>query len=888
MALNREFIKDQILKNLNRSNIGTKNTELDIRVQPDYYGRWIIAVVTDEFEPFTIEEREKRVLEGLAELKIEWLDLLTTKELEWSGKLPLDTDMSDSPMWPDALLRAKSQPEEMVFPSDIDEDIDLPIITTFYSLRGGVGRSTALAYTAQILARRGHTVLCIDLDLEAPGLAALFDRESEIPPGCGIVPLLFQLDAGEQPDFQKHLLRLSEVDELYCIPAGFPDVDYARQLSFLDPASWYREEINPLHQLVDGVSKLSIKPSVIILDSRTGITPMSGPLLFDLADLAIVTFFPHPQARTGTKALAEALLSTNSRRQISNSDRHFTPEPKFIVSPVPSSKAPEVVQRYRQRSLEWIDEWLSPCNQQRKTELYLDAREVTHFVSYRESVATSDSIANDLDIWKDYEEIADWISAFIPTKQEQNLESTEERESFSSFLENNKPLLLAELNFSSGQAEEQSDLLETFIPTENVEKALRANYPLILGRKGTGKTAIFRRILEDTKRNFAIVMSPSALKGGRFWIPGPEEFKAIEEETRKQGVGWREFWILQICFACILDEQSSLSNADSPFNADLWESQNDHEFTDAFLTLMGQERLGLTARRWLSQLDSIASPNTLLVFDGLDTGFGSSGEDRERRSRSLEGLLAMVIDLESNLKNLKFKLLLRFDIYEKLGFENKSHFYGKTVNLSWERRADFFKVPLKQALRSKSFEKLVKLYMSTPNFPMDVKFWAEEQVFEVWNLLLNERMRGGKSGFTRNWVWSRLADAKDNRSPRFILRLLNEALEWERREYGSTSYSKSIIRPRALTESLPSISRAAADALLNEEFSELQPLVEHLKKQERSPIEAEQLSDYQTDVDLAIEVGLMEEYETKNDSVSRYKIPDLYLTGLGMKRSGQA
>jgi MinD-like ATPase involved in chromosome partitioning or flagellar assembly len=49
-------------------------------------------------------------------------------------------------------------------------------IVTFYSFKGGVGRSRALANVAYQLARRGKRVLCIDLDLEAPGLASYFKQ----------------------------------------------------------------------------------------------------------------------------------------------------------------------------------------------------------------------------------------------------------------------------------------------------------------------------------------------------------------------------------------------------------------------------------------------------------------------------------------------------------------------------------------------------------------------------------------------------------------------------------------------------------------------------------------------------------------------------------------
>src|SRR5213592_3772260 len=47
-------------------------------------------------------------------------------------------------------------------------------IITFYSYKGGTGRSMALANVAWILASAGKKVLTIDWDLEAPGLHRYF------------------------------------------------------------------------------------------------------------------------------------------------------------------------------------------------------------------------------------------------------------------------------------------------------------------------------------------------------------------------------------------------------------------------------------------------------------------------------------------------------------------------------------------------------------------------------------------------------------------------------------------------------------------------------------------------------------------------------------------
>lgn len=51
----------------------------------------------------------------------------------------------------------------------------------FSSLKGGVGRSTALCVMAAHLSRRGLRVLCVDFDLEAPGIGSMLLRSNELP-----------------------------------------------------------------------------------------------------------------------------------------------------------------------------------------------------------------------------------------------------------------------------------------------------------------------------------------------------------------------------------------------------------------------------------------------------------------------------------------------------------------------------------------------------------------------------------------------------------------------------------------------------------------------------------------------------------------------------------
>ena len=78
----------------------------------------------------------------------------------------------------------------------------LPTAVAF-SIKGGVGRSTAFAAWAYHLAREGRSVLAVDLDLEAPGLQTLLLQEEaeesprERRPDFGVVDWLVEQHVGQ-------------------------------------------------------------------------------------------------------------------------------------------------------------------------------------------------------------------------------------------------------------------------------------------------------------------------------------------------------------------------------------------------------------------------------------------------------------------------------------------------------------------------------------------------------------------------------------------------------------------------------------------------------------------------------------------------------------------
>ncbi|MDZ7640770.1 MAG: hypothetical protein U5J62_01900 [Desulfurivibrio sp.] len=249
------------------------------------------------------------------------------------------------------------------------------------------------------------------------------------------------------------------------------------------------------------------------------------------------------------------------------------------------------------------------------------------------------------------------------------------------------------------------------------------------------------------------------------------------------------------------------------------------------------------------------------LWDGLDTGFGNDQVGRERREEALKGLLTMVLEWEKTFSSMHFKVLLREDIWRSLSFENKSHLYGRSVVLRWSDQNSFLKVILKRLWRSKRLKEFVSGHFTSRSFKdLSVEHWADEDVVAVWNLIAGERMSGGKTAFTRNWVWSRLGDANDDHAPRHLLQLFHEAVEKEKEQERRTPYGRSSIRPNTLVKVLPEVPVKALDALVREEFEELQPLIERLKEIAKTPFMAVEIDGRNMDLNLGQEVGLFQEF----------------------------
>lgn len=118
------------------------------------------------------------------------------------------------------------------------------VVATFYSYKGGVGRTLALANVAILLTRWGYRVLCVDWDLEAPGLHLYFRRLLKGQSMRGLVELLQAHTSGRQPSWQDFITEMGvpRADTpLSLITAGALDEGYVARMQSLQWESMFSD-----------------------------------------------------------------------------------------------------------------------------------------------------------------------------------------------------------------------------------------------------------------------------------------------------------------------------------------------------------------------------------------------------------------------------------------------------------------------------------------------------------------------------------------------------------------------------------------------------------------------------------------------------------------------
>lgn len=204
-------------------------------------------------------------------------------------------------------------------------------VYTFYSFKGGVGRSMALANVAALLSRWGRSVLVIDWDLEAPGIEKYFSRwlEGSRAQSPGLVEMVAGARDGSGPSWRDGLLqaRVPQGKPIAILHAGREDAEYSTRLRAIDWEAMFSQ--HGFGQVLERWRNEWLEAyDFVLVDSRTGITDIGGICTIHLPDVLVSLFTTNEQSLAGVKDVMQRARRAHAQLPL--------PRKRLIVVPTPA------------------------------------------------------------------------------------------------------------------------------------------------------------------------------------------------------------------------------------------------------------------------------------------------------------------------------------------------------------------------------------------------------------------------------------------------------------------------------------------------------------------------------------------------------------------------
>jgi tetratricopeptide (TPR) repeat protein len=204
----------------------------------------------------------------------------------------------------------------------------MSMFITFYSFKGGVGRTLALANVATLLSKDRNEacrVLVWDFDLAAPGLQNVMQCKWK-GEKIGFVDYVHSyLRDAKVNDIGNYIYETS-VPRVDILPAGFTGPSYAKKLDDIqwqeiyDEARGFQFIANTKQQ----ISERNPQYDYILIDSLTGYSDVGGICVNQLADAVVLIFRLNNQNIEGISKVLRSI--TDSAKE-----RNLDPQPGNVI-----------------------------------------------------------------------------------------------------------------------------------------------------------------------------------------------------------------------------------------------------------------------------------------------------------------------------------------------------------------------------------------------------------------------------------------------------------------------------------------------------------------------------------------------------------------------------
>jgi cellulose biosynthesis protein BcsQ len=274
-------------------------------------------------------------------------------------------------------------------------DSDLAVrdgtICTFYSYKGGVGRTMALANVGWLLADWGYHVLCVDWDLEAPGLDRYLEAAgaSEQPGLIDFVEALMARDG--DPDWRHYVQSLDAKvgDRISLMTAGRMDEHYPARVQRLSWSALYEEHgFGEVVERLRGEWKAAF--DFVLIDSRTGLTDIGGICTVQAPDVVVALLTCNQQSLDGLMGVLSRIEKSRDALPYDRGRLAVLPVVTRLEATVEVERTREWVDRIAEAMTPYIDVW---CNKETLAEDLMTHLRIPHVARW--------SFGEEMPVWRE-------------------------------------------------------------------------------------------------------------------------------------------------------------------------------------------------------------------------------------------------------------------------------------------------------------------------------------------------------------------------------------------------------------------------------------------------------------------------------------------------------
>jgi cellulose biosynthesis protein BcsQ len=640
----------------------------------------------------------------------------------------------------------------------LSKDISNIPVVTFYSYKGGMGRSTTLvAYAMFCAMHEKKKVVILDCDFEAPGYLNFFNLSNNPRLLNGEVNGIVEyfLDnsfEGEKINLVDNYTVLVDKDysgegEIRIMPAGNLNEDriitdlkdfegnsisthkdhYIETLSRLD-TSRNESIVSHFQKLINKI-ETDIKPDLILIDSRTGFNDIFGVTALYFSNCIIGFFGSSEQTKPGLKFLLDRynkikkndenreinLILVNSILPKESSQSHFNLFRRDVENYLIGKREDTLPDSY------FISR--NPILENIGISLEENVKFEKNFIDYIKNIINNDDAKEHLELFKG-------ITFKISPQKEYNFNTADFAKNKLEILKNLETLLGKEDGKVRLFAEYEPITEELFFYRECMNEIIsRPEKFIISGFKGTGKTYLYKAFKNETIKNELIRRAKQESQNfvfidiieisrddNSFEYTKKYNFNQLRlSEINDKRFYFERLWLIYSWNSIMIESkktfgfESSIPELVLPIN-------KFGETKLRFDKIINDDSIFVSIENDLRRLNNYLNDkniNLIILFDQLD---------KDIHPDSWREIVSPLVKYwESNpFKRIVPKIFVRTDLFGRLELNNSLNLKkNNLVSIEWEREelySYFFKLIL-----AKSKEQLFKILQDSTNFDESIK-----------------------------------------------------------------------------------------------------------------------------------------------------------------------